>query len=62
MFPHALSKCIKNISCKKSIVGNNIIDIGLQVKFKNVRDKFFHKCTYTWFKRTKMRYVMCVHN
>ena len=52
----------KKISCKKSIVGNNIIGIGLQVKFKNVPGKFFHKCTYTWFKRTKMGNVMSLHN
>jgi len=33
---------------------NNLKGIGLQVKFQNVLEKFFHKCTYTWFKRTKM--------
>ena len=52
----------KSNSCKKSIVGNNIIGIGLQVKLKNVPVKFFHKFTYTWFKRTKMGNVMSMHN
>jgi len=43
-------------------MGNNLNDFGLQVKFKNVLEKFFHKCTYNWFKRTEMVYVMSMHN
>jgi len=42
-------------------MSNNLNGIGLQVKFKNVFEKFFQKCTYIWFKRTEI-HVMSMHN
>jgi len=31
---------------KKSLVGCNVIGLGLQVNFENGSGKFFHRCTY----------------
>ena len=46
----------------KSLAGYNLIGLGLQVKFKNWRGKFVHKCTNSWFRTNGMRCVVGVHN
>jgi len=47
--------------CKKSFVGHNLNVLMLQVKLKNGPGKFFHKCTYTWFRITGMWCGIDVH-
>jgi len=46
---------------KKSFMGYKLIALDLQVNFKNGLGKFSLKCTYSWFRGTRMRCGIGVH-
>ena len=61
MYLTTLSKYVILSLFIKSLVGYNLIGLGFQVKFKNWRGKFTHKCINSWF-RTNGIECVGVHN